>query len=120
MLNEIESSGGVQIAIERVTIVADALKIDELCGAFCSLMGPTRAERGCLRCELYTGWQGPTVLMESFWRTREDLLQHLQSDRYKSFLQLMETSLEQPLIEFIFVSRTNGLEIVKEVRERLA
>lgn len=69
--------------------------------------------------ELYTGLPGQNaVLMESLWGTREALLQHLRSDRYKSFLQLVETSLEEPLVEFFFVSRTLGLEIVEEVRGR--
>jgi quinol monooxygenase YgiN len=115
-----EFSGDALMAMERVSVVADPSKIEEICDAFRSLMGPTQAQRGCLRCELYTGWPGPsTVLLESLWKTREDLVQHLQSDRYKSFLQLVETSLERPLIEFFFVSRREGLEIVEEARKRL-
>jgi quinol monooxygenase YgiN len=107
------------MAMERVSVVADPAKIEEICDAFRSLMGPTRARRGCLRCELYTGWPGPnTVLLESLWKTREDLVQHLQSDRYKSVLQLVETSLEQPVIEFFIVFRREGLEIVEEARKR--
>jgi quinol monooxygenase YgiN len=116
-----EFSGDALMAMERVSVVADPSKIDEICNAFRSLMGPTEAQRGCFRCELYTAWPGPnTVLLESLWKTREDLVQHLQSDRYKSFLQLVETSLEQPIIEFFFVSRSEGLEIVEEARKRLS
>ena len=109
------------MALERVSVVADPSKVEEICGAFRSLMGPTRVEHGCLRCELYTGWpRANTVLMESLWESCEDMLLHLRSDRYKSFLQLMETSLEQPTIEFFFVSQTHGLEIVEQAREKLA
>jgi quinol monooxygenase YgiN len=116
-----EFSGEAQMALERVSVVADPSKIDQICDAFRSLMGPTQAQRGCLRCELYTGWPGPnTVLVESLWKTREDLVRHLQCDQYKSFLQLVETSLEAPLIEFFFVSRREGLEIVEEARNRLS
>jgi quinol monooxygenase YgiN len=116
-----ESSGDALMAMERVSVVADPSKIGEICDAFSSLMGPTQALRGCLRCELYTGWpRANTVLLESLWKTREDLIQHLQSDRYKSFLQLVETSLEQPVIEFFFVSRRDGLEVVEEARKRSA
>jgi quinol monooxygenase YgiN len=116
---DMEFTGEALMAMERVSVVIDPAKVVELCNAFCSLMGPTRAERGCLRCELYTSWTGSnTVLMESLWRTREDLIQHLKSDRYKSFLQLMEMSTKQPLIEFFIVSRTHGLDIVEEARER--
>jgi quinol monooxygenase YgiN len=98
-----EFSGDALMAMERVSVVIDTAKIEELCNAFCSLKGPTRAEPGCLRCELYTGWVGSTtVLMESLWKTREDLIRHLRSDRYKSFLQLVEMSAEEPLIEFLF------------------
>jgi len=116
-----EFSGDALMALERVSVVIDPAKVEELCDAFCSLMGPTRAERGCVRCELYTDWAGAnTVLMESLWRTREDLIQHLKSDRYRSFLQLMEMSTERPLIEFFIVSRAHGLDIVEEARERFA
>jgi quinol monooxygenase YgiN len=109
------------MAIERVSVVADPSNVDALCNAFCSLMGPTRAERGCLRCELYTNWSDSNVvLLETLWKTREDLVQHLKSARYKSFLQLVEASTETPLIEFFFVSQINGLEIVKQVRDALA
>jgi quinol monooxygenase YgiN len=115
-----EFSGEAQMVLERVSVVADPSKIDQICDAFRSLIGPAQAQRGCLRCELYTGWPGPsTVLVESLWKTREDLVRHLQCDQYKSFLQLVETSVEEPLIEFIFVSRREGLEIVEEARKRL-
>ena len=114
-------SGDTSMAIERVSVVASPSQVDALCDAFCSLMGPTRAERGCLRCELYTSWSDSTVvLLETLWKTREDLLQHLRSTRYKSFLQLVEASTEAPLIEFFFVSHINGLEFVKQVRDALA
>jgi quinol monooxygenase YgiN len=116
-----EFSGDALLAIERVSVVIGTAKVEELCNAFWSLMGPTRAEPGCLRCELYTGWVGSnTVLMESLWRTRDDLIRHLRSDRYKSFLQLVEMSAEEPLIEFFFVSHMQGLDIVEQARERLA
>lgn len=115
-----EFSSDTLMAMARVSIVAAPTKVDELCSAYCSLMGPTRAERGCLRCELFRGCQAPkTLLLESLWRTREDLIRHLQSDRYKSFLLLIETSAERPLIEFFFVLQTQGLEIVEEAREKL-
>jgi quinol monooxygenase YgiN len=116
-----EDSGTAPIAIERVSLVADPRKVDDLCGAFSSLMGPMRAERGCLRCELFRGWSGPnTVLLESFWRSEEELIRHLRSERYKSLLQLIEESTEQPLIEFFLVSQSSDLDMVKEVRRNLA
>jgi quinol monooxygenase YgiN len=116
-----EFSGDSLMAMERVSVVASPARMDELCQAFGSLLGPTRAQRGCVRCELYRGWSGPnTVLLESMWRTREDLIRHLQSDRYKSFLHLMEMSTERPTIEFFFDIQRFGLEIVEQAREKLA
>lgn len=116
-----EFPGDAPMALERVSVVADPSKVEEICGAFRSLIGPTRVEHGCLRCELYTGWpRENTVLMESLWKTYNDLLLHLRSDRYKSFLQLVEASQEQPTIEFFFVSQTHGLEMVEQAREKLA
>jgi quinol monooxygenase YgiN len=107
------------MVLERVSVVADGAKFAEVCSAFDSLMGPTRAQGGCVRCELYRSWQGPnTLLFEGLWRTREDLVRHLRSDRYKSFLQLMETSIEPPVVEFFFVSESRGLQMVEEVREK--
>jgi len=116
-----ELSGDEIMVMERVSIVADATKVVGLCEAFATLMGPTRAEHGCLRCELYRAWQGTnTLLLEGLWKTKEDMVRHLQSDRYKSFLQLVETSTSPPIIEFFFVLQSRGLQMVEEVREKLA
>jgi len=112
-----EGSDTPLMAIERVRVTVDARRIDELCDAFRSLIGPGRAERGCLRCEVFCGLpEANTVLVESLWKTQEDLIQHLRSDRYKSFLQLVETSIEQPSIEFFLVAQVSDLEMVTEVR----
>lgn len=110
-------AGGIAI-IEVVDIKTSPEKREELRRALSSLSGPTEAEPGCTRCQLYQPLSDPSVVrVESHWKTQSDFYRHIRSDAYKKFLVLMELGCEPPIVEFYTVSELRGLGLVKAARE---
>jgi quinol monooxygenase YgiN len=86
-----------------------------------SLIGPTQVRPGCIDCRLYQNSANASEFhLESQWRTMNDFLQHACSDLYRYLLELIETSIIAPIIEFHDVSQTHGLELVRAAREQHA
>jgi quinol monooxygenase YgiN len=104
--------------IELVGIVASPKNGTELGKALSSLLGPTRAEPGCLSCLLYQDWFDTNVLyIESRWATLDNLIHHVRSDNYKRLLLLMELGAEPPNIEFLTVNDVKGLDFIETTRQ---
>jgi quinol monooxygenase YgiN len=96
---------------------SSASGIAEMLQSLRVLMRPARAEKGLINCHLYLDADDTdVVLYEERWATREDFEDQLRSPRYTRLLALMESAMEQPSLEFHFVSKTRGLEYVAAVR----
>ena len=55
------------------------------------MLGPTRAERGCIRYCLYEDIENKnTFTLVEEWKTRDDLEKHVRSDNYQRLLELMD------------------------------
>ena len=105
------------MVIETVGIVTSPEKCEELGRALSSLLGQTQVEPGCLSCLLYQDWADANVLhIESRWETTNDLIHHIQSDRYKWLLLLIELGIEAPSIEFLTVSEIRGMDLIEATR----
>lgn len=50
------------------------------------------------------------------WQNRKDLERHVQSSRYRELLEIIEQSMGKPEINFLTVSKIEGLEVVEKVR----
>ena len=85
-----------------------------------TLMVATRAEPGCLGCFLSTelGERAGLDYVEE-WKTEQDLISQLRSERFAKLAHLMESALERPRIEFTLPEGTRGIEYAEEVRGRL-
>ena len=106
--------------IEWVGIVASPENRADLGRALRSLTGPTQVERGCMSCLTYQDWEDADVLyLETRWETFDHLINHIQSDSYKSLLRLMELGVEPPTIEFLTVNEIRGLDLIRTVRGEL-
>ena len=82
-----------------------------------SLMVATRAEPGCQGCYLATelgGRAGFTYVEE--WKTEQDLMTQLRSDRFAKLAHLMESAIEHPRVEFNLPGGTRGFDYAEEVR----
>ena len=84
-----------------------------------SLMVPTRRERGCVSCQLLLSSESSDPMRISYvegWSSEEALREQVRSDRFSRLLELMESALEPPHLEFELGNGTRGLDYVKEVR----
>ncbi len=81
------------------------------------MLGTTRAESGCIACDLYQGAEDnmQLILIER-WESLADLQRHIRSDHYRQVLAWIEMSLEPPEIRFDTVTDSGGLEMVEAVR----
>jgi quinol monooxygenase YgiN len=107
--------------IEQLTIRAPRGKRQQVADAIFSLLGPTEVKPGCMKCQLLQSWHDPDrLVLQSSWKTPEDLTSHLQSDNYKRLLLLMELSPVAPILEFWTVQEVGGLELVQTARAQSA
>ena len=83
-----------------------------------ALMVATRAEPGCVSCQLSTevGRQVELRYVEE-WKREEDLKRQLRSERFSRLAELIERATERPRIEFSVGSTVRGLEYAEEIRE---
>lgn len=98
-------------------IKSSPLRAAELVHALRTLMRSARAEKGFITCHLYFDADNTnSICYEEQWAERGQLEQQLRSPRYTSLLTLMESAVEQPSLEFHFVSESQGLDYVAAVR----
>ena len=93
-----------------------------LIDALRSLMAPTRRERGCVSCQLALSSESSDPMRISYsevWSSEEDLREQVRSDRFSRLLELMESALEPPQLEFQLPGGARGLDYVEEVRAGL-
>jgi quinol monooxygenase YgiN len=85
--------------------------------AFWALLGPGQVEPGCLTCQLFHEAGNPGVLLYvEEWETVEQLERHMRSARYERLLDIMDASVQPPVLRYLFVSETRGLDYLKTVR----
>ena len=85
-------------------------------------MAPTRRERGCVSCQLALSSESSDPMRISYsevWSSEEDLREQVRSDRFSRLLELMESALEPPQLEFQLPGGARGLDYVEEVRAGL-
>ncbi len=71
----------IQVII-RMKVLAEKRK--ELSQTIASLVGPIRAEKGCLRCDFCQSMEDENELhILEEWNTRENLNSHLTSERFR-------------------------------------
>lgn len=83
----------------------------------CAIVERTRVHPGCLGCDVYQDLLDPVVLMfEEWWKSSEDLNQHLRSESYRRVILVMELAAEYPVIRFSEVTKTTGMETIRNSR----
>lgn len=82
-----------------------------------SLLGPTRVQKGCRRCELFQDIEDPAALiLIQEWDCITDMEQHIGSDDYRRLLAVMDMSEEKPELNISTISGTAGLDLVASIR----
>lgn len=91
--------------------------LDEASEILCAIVERTRVTPGCLGCDVYRDLLDPgTLLFEGWWKTHGDLDRHLRSDAYRRVILVMEMAIEYPSIRFSEITKTTGIETIKNSR----
>jgi quinol monooxygenase YgiN len=76
-------------------------------------------EPGCISCRLYRDVHEERALMlEEIWTSEKDLQRHLQSDKYRKVLLVVEMAAEPPDIRFDTIAHSSGVETIEKARNQ--
>jgi quinol monooxygenase YgiN len=101
----------------RLTVSLDAASqrsAQDLLDAFRFLIPSTKLEPGCIGC---TAWKerGSTVNYTEEWTTEPAMRERVRSHAFTLLLAVIE-SVQQPRVQFDFVTSTLGIDYLAEVR----
>jgi quinol monooxygenase YgiN len=107
----------VLMIIFRTTMNVFLDKRTEVMQTLLSMIEPIENVRGCLSCHVFRDIEEKNVfsLIEE-WETREDLDDHIKSDRFSVLLGTKSLLCEPLQIEIHTVSHSEGMETVKAAR----
>lgn len=84
-----------------------------------SLVGPVRAERGCVATRIQKDSErGCEINWVEEWRSIEDFERHLCSGAFRQILAVIEMASTRPVFEIDDVSSRRGFELVEEILGR--
>ena len=100
-----------------ITLNAFLDKQTEVMQTLLSMIEPTENMRGCQSCQVFLDIEENNVfsLIEK-WETREDLDDHIKSDRFSVLLGIKSLLCEPPQIEIHSVSNSEGMKTVNATR----
>jgi quinol monooxygenase YgiN len=84
-----------------------------------SVVGPAESQPGCLSYRIYEddGLDRATVLV-AHWETSAALREHILSDLYSRVLVACDLSNQPPEFCFHHVSKTQGMDLIQQLRGR--
>jgi quinol monooxygenase YgiN len=107
----------VLVIIVRITMNSLIEKRTEVKQTLLSMIEPTENGRGCLSCHVLRDVENKNVFsLIQKWETREDLDDHLKSDRFSVLLGTKSLLCERQQIEIHTVSYSEGMETVNAAR----
>ena len=105
--------------IIRITMSALIEKRTEVMQTLLSMIEPTENVRGCLRFHVLQDIEDESdfSLIEE-WETRQDLDDHIKSDRFSVLLGTKSLLCEPQQIEIHTVSQSEGMETIHAARNK--
>jgi quinol monooxygenase YgiN len=105
--------------IVRITMNSYIEKRIEVMQTLLSMIEPTENRRGCLSCHVLRDVEDKNVFsVIQEWETREDLDDHIKSERFSVLLGTKSLLCEPQQIEIHTVSHTEGMETVNTARRK--
>jgi quinol monooxygenase YgiN len=105
--------------IVRITMNSLMEKRTEVMQTLLSMIEPTENGQGCLSCHVL--WDVEDRNVFSFvqeWETREDLDNHIKSDRFSVLLGTKSLLGEPQQIEIHTVSQSEGMDVIHAIRNK--
>jgi quinol monooxygenase YgiN len=97
-----------------IKMTVPAGKRKELLQTVKAILGPIRREKGCISCNCYVDVEDEgTFFFREEWRTRDDLDNHLRTDRFSVLIGAMSLLKAEPDIRFNTIASTAGVEEIK-------
>jgi quinol monooxygenase YgiN len=110
---------GVLMILVRITMNSLIEKQTEVMQTLLSLIEPTENGRGCLSCHVLRDIEDRNVFsLVQEWETREDLDDHIKSNRFSVLLGTKSLLCEPQQIEIHTVSQSEGMEVIHEARNK--
>jgi quinol monooxygenase YgiN len=97
-------------------IVVPEPKRSELLDVLRAVRGPTEVSKGCRMCRVFQDVEngdGLTYLVQ--WDTKQDLVEHLRSERFRRLLPYVEMSVDPPEVEISDLDPLGGIEFLVAV-----
>jgi len=92
-------------------------KKDDILRTLRMVTGPTRAHLNCISCQIYQDLEDENyVPFVQKWESWKALDKYIRSDEYKKILAVMELASEPPDIKFVEALKTDGMELIEEIR----
>lgn len=103
--------------ISSVRFMPSARRHAELLEILRTVVGPAESQPGCLSCQIYEG-DGPdqATILCGHWKSPAALQEHVRSDLYLRVLAACELSNQLPEFCFHHVSKSQGMELVHQLR----
>lgn len=74
-------------------------------------------EQGCISSRIYQDIrENLAIMFEEIWTNEYDLNRHLQSDKYRKVLLVVEMATESPEIRFDTIAESSGVETIEKAR----
>jgi quinol monooxygenase YgiN len=103
------------IATLRMSVSPD--KRDDVLTTLLLVMGPTLAQHSCISYRLYQDVEDENLMfLVQEWESRDALETHIRSKDYRKILAVMELANEPPDIQFVEALKTDGMELIDEIR----
>jgi quinol monooxygenase YgiN len=107
------------VIIVGITMNVLIEKRTEVMQTLLSMIEPTENVRGCLSCHVFRDIEDKNVFsLIQEWQTREDLDDHIRSDRFSVLLGTKSLLSEPQQIEIHTVSQSEGMEVVNATRNK--
>jgi len=82
-----------------------------------SIIEQIQFEEGCISCRLYQDALVKGVFMlEEIWTSEQALHRHLQSEKFRTVLLVIEMATEAPEIRFDTIAHSTGISTIKKAR----
>jgi len=107
------------VIIVGITMNVLLEKRTEVMQTLISMIEPTENEKGCLSCHVFRDIEDKNVFsLVAEWETRENLDDHIRSDRFSVLLGTKGLLSEPQKIEIHTVSQSEGMEVIHAVRNK--
>jgi quinol monooxygenase YgiN len=125
-IRSVRAKNGSPLAVVRCVIFLTVLRMRVLPGKrkdvleiLESVKEDLAGKEDCT-CEIYfQHGDEETILYVEYWKKKDALYHHIRSDLYRRILNVMELASETPDIRFHEIEKTEGIDLVFNLRERI-